>query len=65
MDVVQDGSTGILHEDLKRAVLAALDLNPDDCRAYAEQHSWMAATEQFAGYMYRNDRQTKLRLVDG
>jgi glycosyltransferase involved in cell wall biosynthesis len=54
IDVVQDGSTGVLHEDLKQATLAALELNPDDCRAYAEQHSWMAATEQFAGYLHRN-----------
>lgn len=54
IDVVKNGETGVLDEDLHKAVLKALELDPLKCRAYAEQHSWMAATQQFAGYLYRN-----------
>ena len=47
IDVVIDGVTGALNEDLRAAALAALDLDPDACRAHALQHSWAACTRQF------------------
>lgn len=47
VDVVVDGVTGVLDEDLRQAALAALQLSPEACRAYALQHSWEAATRQF------------------
>ena len=47
IDVVVDGVTGILHEDLQRAALAALRLDPAACRAHALAHSWEASTRQF------------------
>lgn len=47
IDVVQQGVTGILHENLHQAALQALQLDSGQCRAYALQHTWEAATEQF------------------
>jgi glycosyltransferase involved in cell wall biosynthesis len=46
-DVVVDGVTGVLSEDLREAALAALRLDPAACRAHALAHSWEASTRQF------------------
>jgi glycosyltransferase involved in cell wall biosynthesis len=48
-DVIRDRRVGILDDDLGRAALAALSLNPADCRAYALRHSWEACSRQFLG----------------
>lgn len=42
VDVVQQGVTGILDENLHSAALAALELNRNHCRDYATQRSWEA-----------------------
>jgi glycosyltransferase involved in cell wall biosynthesis len=47
IDVVGDAPVGVLDEDLQRAALAALRINPLRCRAFALEHSWRACTEQF------------------
>jgi len=47
VDVVQSGVTGVLDEDLRTAALAALRVDPERCRAYALEHTWEAATQQF------------------
>jgi glycosyltransferase involved in cell wall biosynthesis len=47
IDVVQNGKTGVLDHDLKKAVLGALTLDPADCVVYARQHSWRNWTERF------------------
>jgi glycosyltransferase involved in cell wall biosynthesis len=47
VDVVVDGVSGVLDEDLGRAALAALALDPAACRARALAHSWEACTRQF------------------
>jgi glycosyltransferase involved in cell wall biosynthesis len=47
VDVVVDGVTGVLGEDLGSAALAALQLSPDACRSHAMKFSWAAATSQF------------------
>lgn len=57
-DVVTDGVTGILNEDLAEAITIALHLNPQDCINYAKQHSWKVCSEVFAGYMYNNSAST-------
>jgi glycosyltransferase involved in cell wall biosynthesis len=51
IDVVQNGKTGVLHEDLKQAVLGALELDPANCVAYAKQHSWRNWTERFVSLL--------------
>jgi glycosyltransferase involved in cell wall biosynthesis len=47
IDVVVDGVTGVLSEDLRTAALAALELDPVACRSHALRHSWDACTRQF------------------
>lgn len=49
IDVIENGATGVLNEDLRIAALAALQLNPTHCRAFALAHTWEAATQQFLG----------------
>ena len=53
-DVVQDGVTGILDEDLGQAVSGALKLDPVPCREYALQCSWEASADQFLSYLEPN-----------
>lgn len=47
IDVVTQGVTGELNEDLRAATLAALKLDPQQCRAYALANTWENATRQF------------------
>jgi glycosyltransferase involved in cell wall biosynthesis len=47
IDVVRDGVTGVLSDDLREAALAALRVDPAGCRAHALEHSWAASTRQF------------------
>jgi glycosyltransferase involved in cell wall biosynthesis len=49
IDVVQDGITGVLNDDLRAAALAALELDGQACRQYASERSWLNATRQFFG----------------
>lgn len=49
VDVVADGVTGVLGQDLRAAALAALDLDPRACREHALRYTWEAATRQFLG----------------
>jgi glycosyltransferase involved in cell wall biosynthesis len=52
-DVVHRGVTGVLDEDLGKAVEGALALSRDACRAYAEAHSWPAISRAFVGELIR------------
>jgi glycosyltransferase involved in cell wall biosynthesis len=47
IDVVRDGVTGVLGEDLRAAALAALQLDRRACREHALRYTWSAATRQF------------------
>jgi 1,2-diacylglycerol 3-alpha-glucosyltransferase/glucuronosyltransferase len=49
IDVIENGTTGVLGEDLLTAALAALKLDATKCRAFALAHTWEAATKQFLG----------------
>ena len=51
IDVVSNGVTGILDEDLGSACIAALALDKHHCREYAERRSWRAATRQFERHL--------------
>lgn len=46
-DVVRNGTTGILSDDLKQAALEALKLQSNDCIAQAHDFTWEKATLQF------------------
>ena len=47
IDVVVNGVTGVLSEDLRAAALTALHLDRRACREHALRYTWEAATHQF------------------
>ena len=47
-DVVADSGAGVLDEDLGRAIMGAIGIDPDICRARALEHTWEASARQFA-----------------
>ena len=47
IDVIEQHVTGILNDDLRLATLAALQLDPVNCRRAAMRRSWEACTRQF------------------
>ncbi len=51
IDVVRQGETGVLDDDLGAACRAALNLDRDACRRYAETRSWRRSTGQFESYL--------------
>lgn len=51
IDVVTQGVTGDLNDDLRAATLAALKLDPSQCRAYALTNTWENATRQFLSHL--------------
>lgn len=54
-DIIINGETGAMDEDLAKAVGTALTLTPSACLNYADKHTWRACTEVFAGYMHNNE----------
>jgi glycosyltransferase involved in cell wall biosynthesis len=51
LDVVRNGVTGMLDEDLASAVQGALRLDAGQCRAFAQLQSWERCTRQFIGHL--------------
>lgn len=51
VDVVADGVSGCLHEDLGRAVDGALRLRRADCVAHASRYTWRRCTETFVSHL--------------
>ena len=51
LDVVRQGVTGVLDEDLSQAIRGALQLDPEQCRAHAQLHTWERCTRQFLGHL--------------
>jgi glycosyltransferase involved in cell wall biosynthesis len=47
IDVIEQGVTGVLHEDLATAVRSALQLDRTVCAQHAAAFTWDAATAQF------------------
>lgn len=61
IDVVQQGVSGFLHEDLATAVARALELDRAACRRHALGFTWERATAQFLA----NLAPQRARLSDG
>lgn len=59
LDVVANGLSGVLDEDLGLACRAALDMHRDDVRQHALTYSWEAATQQFLQHLHPA-RQTQI-----
>ena len=51
IDVVIDGETGVLDEDLGAAARKALSIDPRNCRRFAEARSWRQSTAQFTSHL--------------
>src|SRR5688572_31333900 len=60
-DVIGDSKAGVLHEDLRTACLAALELRREDAAAHARKFSWRAATEQFVSHLHPRERSVDRR----
>lgn len=54
VDVVRNGITGVLDDDLRAAAVAALELDPADCIQAARACSWRACAETFVGNLVFN-----------
>ncbi|MEM7466041.1 MAG: glycosyltransferase family 1 protein [Pseudomonadota bacterium] len=50
-DVVDNGASGVLDENLRRAIEKALTLNSDDCLKHAHCYSWESCTAAFESYL--------------
>lgn len=50
-EVINDGVSGILSDDLQEAALGCLALNPEYCRRHAQRRSWKEISKQFANYL--------------
>jgi glycosyltransferase involved in cell wall biosynthesis len=50
-DVVGSNPIGILHEDLRRACMEALQISRDACRKFALDYSWENSARQFLGHV--------------
>lgn len=46
-DVIDDGVSGVIHEQLAIAIRRALSLSPRACRRHAEQFTWQRTAHQF------------------
>jgi glycosyltransferase involved in cell wall biosynthesis len=62
IDVIENAVTGVLDEDLRAAALAALQMDPAKCRAFALAHTWEAATKQFLGNLAPREAEADVRL---
>ena len=58
LDIIENGSTGIVDEDLCKAAQQALSLNKADCIHYASLNSWTACSRVFESMMFDNSPQT-------
>lgn len=47
LDLIEQGSTGAMDEDLRAAVFRALRLDGEACIEFAQDHSWRRSTEAF------------------
>jgi hypothetical protein len=56
LDVLGDSRAGVMHEDLRTACLAALELKREDAVAHAQKFSWRAATEEFLANLHPRER---------
>lgn len=51
IDIVEDGVTGCLDENLEKAAMRALQLDPERCRRQALLYTWENSTRQFLTHL--------------
>lgn len=62
IDVIVQGKTGVYDDDLKKATMLALKLNPEDCIEFAKQNSWRSSAETFLHYLQPNQTQEYMQI---
>lgn len=55
LDVLVQGESGVMNEDLEQACLMALDLDRTHCAALAARQSWQASALEFLALQTRVD----------
>ena len=65
IDVIEDGVTGALDNDLATAALRALEVSPEACRERALRSGWDACTKQFEANLAINEPQTESVMALG
>jgi glycosyltransferase involved in cell wall biosynthesis len=55
LDVIGDSGAGVLDTDLGRAARQALQIDPEICRAHAQEFSWEKVAAQFVGNLHPID----------
>jgi glycosyltransferase involved in cell wall biosynthesis len=50
-DIIENGINGVVDSDLRKAALAAIQLDPAACRASALSKGWDAATDEFERHL--------------
>jgi glycosyltransferase involved in cell wall biosynthesis len=53
-DIIEEGITGSLNNDLSIAIANALTVDPQNCIDYAQNHNWEQCSRVFEHHMYRN-----------
>ena len=47
LDILRQGETGFMDEDLGKAIVQAMTIDGRKCREYALSHNWTTSTRQF------------------
>lgn len=55
IDIIENGKTGYVSEDLRWAILKALELSPEDCRQATLPYSWKKSAECFVDNLVVDD----------
>ena len=50
-DIIENGVNGVVDPDLKKAALAAIQLDPQACRQAALAKGWDTATDEFERHL--------------
>ena len=61
-DIIPGSGAGVVDEDLRKACLGALELDREQCRAYAETYSWRACAEEFVRNLKPQPRPERRRF---
>ncbi|WP_297577305.1 glycosyltransferase [uncultured Deefgea sp.] len=66
IDVIGSDGPGALNENLHEACLAALRIDRNEVRRFAERYSWAAASRQFLSHLhpFTPTAQEELRLIE-
>jgi glycosyltransferase involved in cell wall biosynthesis len=52
MDVLEGSTVGVMDQDLKKAALKSLEIDPVSCRAHAQKFSWEHVADQFLSLLH-------------